>query len=206
MTYQHAVLYDVEWQKLRVSFLSKNDDLGGFTTFKGAVRNMARLNDYVFGVDKDAPYPIHDSELAVRLWRAINLLNATRMGYAGQELKGTPNDTLVESFRDEYRKAYTDRMKLYVKKANHHWSWLKVLEDLKHLYATDRSSFYAIQEDLLGRERAARRRHNHVDDTRQELLVFLALMADTAELAARKVHEMAGCACGNRNEHGPHEG
>jgi hypothetical protein len=176
-----AVLYDVEWQKLRVSLLAKNDSRGGFTTFKGVANNMRRLNDYVFGVGEfrmGGDESITDEEMALRLWRAINLLNATRMGYSGQGKKGDVEDVLIESFRNSYRDAYTDRMKTYVKKADRNWRWLKVFDDLKHLYAADKSAFDQIREDLLSRERKARERHNHVDDTRHDLVLFLAFMAD----------------------------
>lgn len=88
------VLYNVAWQKLRVSLL------GGWTTAEGTTANINRLRAYINAKASD------DNEELSRLWRSLNLLNAIRMGYSGQQLTGSRQDDLVREYRDTVSKEY----------------------------------------------------------------------------------------------------
>jgi hypothetical protein len=83
-------LYDVKWQALRVGLL------GNWTSYEGAVKNLERLTNY-----------IEEQNTSISsLWRVLNLLNAVRMGYSGQKLKGSAQDKLVQLFRNKIQPTY----------------------------------------------------------------------------------------------------
>lgn len=93
------VLYDPEWQSLRVSLLARNNRAGGFATLEGTKSNLVRLTAYLEAAESE-------QEEINRLWRILNLLNATRMGFSGQKQTGTPKDKAVQTFRDAVQKKY----------------------------------------------------------------------------------------------------
>jgi len=81
-----ACLYNVQWQELRVSLLRY------WVSEQGARRNIAALEYYL-------SYESSIDERATRLWRVVNLLNAVRMSYSGQGLRGSIQDNLVHAYR-----------------------------------------------------------------------------------------------------------
>lgn len=44
-----AILYDVQWQKLRISFLKEFDPNAGWDTYDSAGDNLDKLYDYIYG-------------------------------------------------------------------------------------------------------------------------------------------------------------
>lgn len=157
MSLHKEVLYDVEWQSLRVSLL------GYFTTPGGVDRNVKKLQEYLNTVD------------VVRYWRVLNLLNAVRMGYHGQKVAGTEQDKKVIAYRDHVQELY------HICKDNFptSWDWSKVEKDLQDLYVKDNETFEKIWANLsLRRKNAAKRPH---EMKRDELKFFLNLMQKAKE-------------------------
>jgi len=71
------VLYDLEWQILRVSLLAAHNKYGGWGSLEGARTNIKKLKDYI-----DAA--LDEQDTFNRLYRANNLLAGVRLGYAQQ--------------------------------------------------------------------------------------------------------------------------
>lgn len=94
------LLYDTEWQRLRVSCLKEHHAQGGWTTVEGTRDNLKRLDAYVQAAERGS------AEEQVRMWRVINLLNATRMGYSGQGLQASGMDVRVFEARNYYQQRY----------------------------------------------------------------------------------------------------
>jgi hypothetical protein len=101
-TLQKQILYDVEWQILRTQLLSKNNYTGGWASTSGASINLERLNNYLGG-----------NPNLVKVWRVLNLLDAVRMGYSGQQRIGSPQDKLVKRQRDKLSKIYKKMSSIY---------------------------------------------------------------------------------------------
>lgn len=143
-----AVLYDTVWQKLRVSLLSVNNEYGGWENADGARKNISLLSDYVSEA-------ITDTESALRLWRVLNLLNATLLGY-GSRKKGTEEERLVIEYRDTISTEYA--------KVKHHidsiaaWDWAAQKRNLEEMYANDRGTFNRIKANLALRVKTANRK------------------------------------------------
>jgi hypothetical protein len=98
MNQQHKqILYDVGWQILRIQLLAKNNDTGGWATLFGASFNLKRLDAYLG----------KEPSLA-KIWRVLNLLDAVRMGYSGQQRTGSSQDKLVKRERDRVSKVYKE--------------------------------------------------------------------------------------------------
>jgi len=91
------VVYSVPWQTLRVQLLAKNSPKGGFDTLEGVKDNIEKLKSYVGG----------KSDIN-KVYRALNLLNAARMGYASKNAIGSPKDKALVKFRDDLDKVYED--------------------------------------------------------------------------------------------------
>lgn len=87
-------VYDMEWQALRVSLLGK------WVTNIGAADNITRLRVYM------------ETDMTVsKLWRIINLLNGTRMGFHGMKLIDTPMDKQLVTFRTEVQRLYKQMLR-----------------------------------------------------------------------------------------------
>lgn len=102
------VLYDAQWQKLRISTLKDFQDggLGGWTTDVGTQRNFHVLGRYV-----DAAT---GQEKVVRMWRVLNMLDAVRMGNSGQGKQGAVHDLMVADYlKNVLRPAYQAIRDLY---------------------------------------------------------------------------------------------
>lgn len=87
------VLYNIPWQRLRVSTLKKyqHPALGGWTTLEGTEANIKNLNEYLENASSD-------EEKYVRSWRILNMLDAIRMGHHGQQTQLTPPDERVVKY------------------------------------------------------------------------------------------------------------
>jgi hypothetical protein len=185
-----TVLYRPSWQRLRVSCLGVNHPNGGFTTTEGTQDNLNRLNNYLTDAAVELTIPEYvaqenlrmgftdDEEFACRVWRILNLLNATRMGYSGQGQKGSPMDVAVEQYRDSIQGLYDGST---VVKATPKWNWDVVQFELEELWRNERFWFTAIYDDLSRRNKVAGKRRERaggpqVAQTRPELQKFLSLM------------------------------
>jgi len=85
----HIIIYDVDWQVLRISLLGK------FVNKDEIDTNLNTLENYIL---KAKTYQdLHD-----RLFRVINLLNAVRMGFYGMKLIGSDLDKKIIQRRNIY--------------------------------------------------------------------------------------------------------
>ena len=89
------VVYSIPWQLLRVQLLSRYSEKGGFDHVEGVRENIQKLKDYL-GSKREIN----------KVWQVLNLLNATRMGFASQGDIGTPKDKLLVKYRDEISDTY----------------------------------------------------------------------------------------------------
>jgi hypothetical protein len=170
------VLYDVAWQKLRVSFLRsyQPSELGGWTTVAGTNDNLNRLDDYIFADPNTTSVEEADMQLAARVYRGLNLLNATRMGYVGQGLLNSAQDNEVRKYRNSLQALHGSLMP-YLEAVNDTWDWDRVAEDLAYLWKEERYWFWAIHNDLVKRKKATLKRRETMQ-TRPELDKFIELM------------------------------
>lgn len=155
MNAHKQVLYNVAWQKLRVSLL------GGWTSVKGTRENIDKLSNYVDAATSDA-------ERLSRLWRVLNCLNAVRMGNSGQGKAGSVHDLLVLEFRVLVSRLY-DNAKgddiAFVVDSNE-----KVRQDWLQL---DKASQKAILDNL-----STRQRLHASSQHRTELANFLSIIRE----------------------------
>lgn len=91
------VVYSIPWQTLRVQLLAKNSPKGGFDTLEGVKDNITKLKSYT-----------GDMTVINKVYRALNLLNAARMGYASKDEIGTPKDKALVKFRDGLDEKYQE--------------------------------------------------------------------------------------------------
>lgn len=101
-----AVLCDVEWQKLRLSFI------GHWKKPEDKLHNLHVLREYYTSADTQG-------EQATRAYRIFNLLDSLR--------RGGLNDVTTDRERERYWRLTDDKMV-----AAHHmtWDWTKVAEAL----------------------------------------------------------------------------
>jgi hypothetical protein len=180
-----GVLYDAAWQKLRVSCLSQNHRAGGFSTAAGTQDNLNRLNQYLDptsikqAFDAGAVNPAVktlDEEYRCRIWRVLNLLNATRMGFRGQGKAGIAEDQAVGQYRDSIMEQHMGGV---VSSVDDRWDWQRVKEDLEVMWRNDRFWFTAIYKDLVNRtQRAGRRAQRGTQVNRPELQQFVQLLEE----------------------------
>lgn len=188
------VLYRPSWQRLRVSFLRENHPNGGFTTLVGTDDNLKRLNNYIFDAYSSsfematAPEYVQtecarmktslQEEFACRVWRGINLLNATRMGLSGMGLEGSEMDQAVAQYRNMLQEHYDPHHVMLVENA---WDWEAIQYELEELWRNERYWFSKIFASLSDRNKKAIKKRSRtggaqVDQTRPELQKFLTLM------------------------------
>jgi hypothetical protein len=85
-------LYNFEWQALRTSL--------DFSTLETTEKCIKKLSDY-----------LGDQENVNKVWRVLNLLSATRMGFSGQRTLLKDNGRLADlENRDELIKAFRERL------------------------------------------------------------------------------------------------
>jgi len=183
------LLYRPSWQGLRVGLLQENSLNGGWTTEEGVEFNIDCLRHYV-NMDNHAilfqaatecramGYAI-EQERSLRLFRTINLLNATRMGYSGQGLRGTDQDVMVLEYRNQLQKLQTSMYMRDLTIVMHAWDWSVVKRELRRQHDSQRLLF-----DLTRRNLIARFNHAASLDkvrTRPELVKYLDLMDSVGE-------------------------
>lgn len=154
------ILYDVDWQKLRVSLL------GGFVTKDGMKRNLNTLNEYINAAK-------NDQDRFHRLWRVVNLLNAVRMGFSGMKLYDTPQDKLLLTQRAVWAKNYKDMQAGGFKLGQ--LDWKDTEKHLHKLYKDDPEQFDKIRANLVQRTKQSMKKTGTLN-YRNELVKFLGLM------------------------------
>lgn len=101
MKVRHLIMYDTEWQALRVQLVRENSVRGGWLTPEGTNKNIELLRHYLNTAETK-------SERHLRLWRILNALNAIRMGYSGlNKFHGTCS-SLVAKYREEISAEYKE--------------------------------------------------------------------------------------------------
>jgi hypothetical protein len=154
------VLYDVEWQRLRISLLQARRDDGGWSSLTGMHDNLRHLDMYLNEV------PSSTGEYELRKYRINNALNAVVMGYNGQGA----DDSLIEFVRSFRVNKAAGADYGTVKTRARFWQWDSQLRQLIELYKEDKEEFEFLQENLLGRSK------NGTKQTRPALYKFLDLM------------------------------
>jgi hypothetical protein len=160
-------MYDVSWQRLRISFLQKRRNDGGWSTDEGASDNLNKLRDYL-SVGND----ITDEEREIRKYRVNNCLNAVVMGYSGQKADGQLVRK-VKAFRVAYSEGFDSGM---VAAEALHWNWDSQLRQLIDLHKKHYDEFAFLLLDL------RKRSNNGTVKTRAELYKFLELMRTAARV------------------------
>lgn len=145
LEFRKECLYDVEWQRLRISLLARNSSKGGFATVEGVESNIERLGDYL----RVSP---EGKEFAMRLWRVQNLLAAVLLGYGG---RGGVMEARVQTYHREISSVYA-----WHKEELKHgsWDWLKVLNDLRAMYESGAQDWRDLFDDLKKRVKTANRK------------------------------------------------
>ena len=178
MDFHKECLYDVGWQRLRVSLLGRNNDYGGFGTSDGVNINLMKLEEYIEAADKNSV------EFPIRAWRVSNLLAATMLGYGDRaeysHLKGRL--TIAHRTYSGYHLSRKATAQLRAA-ANIGWDWKRVEQDLQVLVEEDFMTFQQIYVDLIKRKKTAKRKLDAGDIkqiVRPELDKFVALMEATS--------------------------
>ena len=169
--YNKEVLYDIEWQVLRVSLLKQYNSYGGWSTEEGILKNIDKLRAYYTAAETE-------DEAARRCWRCMNLLAATMLGYKKDNTKFI---NICKRYHQELAKIYkhSEWASIISGAKGHEWDWDKVADDLKGLYESGDSAFAAIEENLLSRKKTADRKHRlgiGGMQFRDELKYFMDLM------------------------------
>lgn len=167
-----SCLYDVYWQALRVSMLAKYNNYGGFGTVEGVTKNINTLQEYLVPDRQERFY---------RNWRALNLMNATLLGY-GTKMSGTEQERLIIEYRNELSARHQHL--LLQGFTWQEWDWDKVRTDLEVLYNRRTYSFRNIRANLTTRKRTADRKEARGIGGmwfRTELQHFLTLMDEVEE-------------------------
>lgn len=161
MDFAKECLYDTNWQMLRVNLLSENNDYGGWWSDFGAPRNADIILNYVYEHRPGSP------EFAVRVWRALNLLNAVLLGYGERVDKPTTWES-VRRVRDDMSLLHEK----YPLPANFAWNWNDQADLLRMRKLKDLSILLL---DLRARSRRAKRKKGTVK-FRPELIKYISLI------------------------------
>lgn len=156
-----VVLYDTQWQALRVSLK------GDWGDPEGTRSNLARLFTYL-------EHATEGVEKYYRIYRVINLLNAVRMGHSGQHNLMSEQSLLVAGFRQPLQK-YLEQLETGEFK-NHEieWDWEEQRKQLKRLREKDPETFRVIAVDLGLRFR------KHGGTHRKELEQYVKLLQEVS--------------------------
>lgn len=160
MSYAKANLYDIYWQALRASLLTK------FVTEDGMKDNLEKLDAYRL---KSVPGTYGRF---IRLWRIINLLNGVRMGFHGMKLVDTPVDMMLLAFRSNMQKEYQNLKKAYSFKPV---DWIKVENDVKSFKRANPVLYKEVFDNLSKRIDFAKLKTGTLS-FRNELVRFVSLM------------------------------
>lgn len=159
MSISKDVLYDPQWQKLRVSCLKLYHSKGGWGTLEGAEDNAVRLIRYISDVFKN------ETESLRRAWRVLNCMNAVLEGYSGQNVSESERAKVVRGYRDKVSELYADWKEVYTFGT---WDWNQVKRDLQYRYKEDHIWFDRIYADLTQKRKS----------TSTSLQKFLSLMKE----------------------------
>lgn len=176
-SYAKQVLYDVQWQRLRVSLLGK------WGRPDSTVAAIDILREYI----RTPPY-------GVKVWRCLNLLNAVLLGYRG----GSKHYcwSIVHEAREKFRDV---RWTMYPNLETGEllvWSWDKVIADLNWV---PEKELALIQQNLRARIRSAQQKAKGKSGynpqlrihTRPELVKFLMLVDNEFGRRAPETYSMA---------------
>lgn len=169
-SYSRQVLYDVEWQILRVNLLGLWGDRG---TIEIAL-------DKVVGYAQGEPR-------GIRVWRGLNLLNGVLLSYGSSR---PYHWVKVKQCRDMFRKERLNHP-IETSDTGYYWSWNKVIRDLHN---AGELSLIRIKSNLQSRVRCVQSRakkHKRGYDpqlvnTRPELMKFLTLVNNELGLRSER--------------------
>lgn len=179
LTFAKEILYDVEWQSLRIILLKQHNNYGGFSTSEGLLTNWGLLEAYCEATDDE-------KEAAFRCFRVMNLLAAVMLGYR----KATQAALIAQC--KHYHEKLAERYKalnwgeIIEGKYNGEilvWDWNKTKSDLEKLWNKDSDLFEDIRRNLDKRVEMARRKERlKVGGMmyRKELEKFMLLMGEVA--------------------------
>lgn len=153
-----AVLYEVEWQVLRVSMLAENSSKGGWTTTAGVADNLVKLDKYLNKASWGSR-----AEYDRRLYRIRNALTAVAMGQRGQDAAQELRQ-LVEQVRDTLPR--------YIEVTVPPDHWTEVYYGLYKLARYEVDKFNMVRRDLQRRARGI------PESRRPELFAFLQMMEE----------------------------
>lgn len=153
------ILYDADWQMLRINCLAARSPDGGWGTLIGTKGNLEMFYRYWY------EHHLHPKgiEQQVRCYRMNNCLNAVHMGYRGQ---GADNHLIRQVV--EWRHAYVPAMLSWrieaLQAEGSKWNWNRQVEKLRLWNGEDL--------DFLLRD-LRKRAQNGSDRTRPELHKFI---------------------------------
>jgi len=163
MEYHRECLYNVEWQKLRMSLLgSWRSNIQDTTASITALRQYTSYGSAYY---------------SERVWRVLNLLNAVLLSYAQIAKKVRPASTsvgqdtieVVTSWRDHFSKEHA----AHPLPKDAKWDWSTVAEDIKK---ADKIFIARLKANLGRRRKTALYRGKDPSVTRPELTIFLQML------------------------------
>lgn len=153
--YHKQVLYDPEWQRIRL------ECLGHWAYRDGVEMNLGDL--HIYARKALTPRVEETPEYRRRVWRILNLLNAVLLGtHCGDR-------QAVTEARDRYTQIH-DRLPLI----HEPWDWSVVQVGLQ---ALSPSYLKSLRDNLKRRVATAKRRGHNPETTRPELMHFMSLLA-----------------------------
>lgn len=177
-TFAKEIIYDVEWQKLRVSLLDQYNQTGGFTTVDSTKINDAILQEYLEGGETEV-------EGAFRTFRVLNLWAAVMLGTCNNN-RPVMNHIKRnhEKLSVRYRESgWKEIIGGTFNNEQLSWDWDKVKRDLETLYKEEENWFNNIRVNLFTRVATAQRKERLKIggmQFRKELEYFLSLMEEVS--------------------------
>jgi hypothetical protein len=154
-----AVLYDVEWQLIRIDCMSARAENGGWTTNEGTEYNLEVFRNYLY--EQGIRYP----EWMTRQYRVNNCINAVVMGLNAQQ-DASVRINMLRRFRDTH--THKDLYGAYVHVVALTWDWNKVAEEVSKMRKEDWQYLWV---DLTKRSKNAASK-----TSRPELTKFMGIM------------------------------
>ena len=153
------IIYDTNWQVIRISLLGNFTDLGVY-------KNIEILKDYI-----DTSNNKNDE--LTRIWRIINLLNAVRMGISGTKRVNSYCDNVVKSLRNELQVQY--KVLLSEGAVLLRLDWEMTENQLKELYEKNILTFDKIFKSLINRKKFTMKKVGTLSN-RNELVRYINVM------------------------------
>lgn len=158
-------LYNIEWQTLRVNL--------DFSSPTKITETFKKLDQYL--LEEPKGYDTHDN----KLWRILNLLNATRMGLNGQIKRFADNfdkvvqldkmSGMVASYRDNIKEEYDSRKEK-------HFRWEED-EERNALSLANEDDLNKVYRSLRARRKFAKDyKKVKIEKTRPELLFYIWML------------------------------